>query len=161
MKALVEEFLYNRHPLKVSITFSGIDRPTLKMELINQTPKYKLIVHEVRIHTGTKENSLAIILSPFEKITIQPKDRSDWTHTFGAAGSRFLTVQTMEEDEKMPNGPPVSGLNEIYDRIIERDPNETWIEIDFNEYNKREFMRGKLSSEIGFIKKLCERHRRV
>lgn len=147
LKDLVETFLYNRHPLKVSISYEGVPIPHVRVSIQNQTPGYDVHIHEVRIHHGMRERSLSFVLWPSDKVTIAPKDKAEWALDYEPA--RTIVKRLTETKQPPPyldpdEGPGIDSPADLFNAIGMGRVEDSWIELDFNEYERREFKKGKV-----------------
>lgn len=155
----LKELAINRYPIKVRLSVTGIDRPTALVTIVNETPSLTVHIHAVRVHYGYKWFTRALTLLPAEKVTLQPKDKADWILSFDTA---ILTERRLQKE---PPGAPdpssqpgIESPAQLFNAIGMGDRKNSWIEVDFNEYSQREFLRKKVKEVFDRIGK---QHREI
>jgi hypothetical protein len=152
---LAKDLAFNRYPIKVRISVVGVDVPTVQVAITNETPSTDVYIHVVRVHYGNKIFSRAFTLLPAEKIFIKAKDRAEWALSFEKA---ILTERvTQKGPPAVPNRNEQPGIDspaQLFNAIGMGQPEHSWIEIDFNEYSNREFLRGQVKSAFDTVGKL-------
>ena len=121
--------------------------PTILVTIINKTQDVPLHVHEVRIHLGLKRYSYFFQLTTDGTATIPSKDKRE----FHLPYERTIVGQHYESNE-LPNlhaedsGPGFDSPADLFKAIARSKPEDSWLEIDFNEYRKRRFLQGRVQS---------------
>jgi len=149
MKDLVETYLYNRHPIAVTISYEGLPAPHVRITIQNQTPSYAVHVHEVRVHYGMKEQNRSFVLWPFDKVTIEPKDRHEWSLEYEPGRTKIQTYAEMPTPPPYSDGSDGPGIDSpasLFNAIGMGEAKDSWIEIDFNEYEKRIYKKGDVKA---------------
>lgn len=163
MKDLVETFLYNRHPLKVGVRFEGVPLPHVRVEIKNQTPQYMVHIHSVRVHHGTRKENMALVLFPFDKVSIPPKDKREWSLEYEPSKTKVRRNSVMDAFPPYfasDHGPDIDSPASLFDAIGRGDPKDSWIEIDFNEYDNRVFAKGRVSEIFDAVGKAVQEWRK-
>lgn len=147
-------FLQARTPLRASISVGG--RPvTIIVIIINKTKDFPLHVHDVRIHAGFRAYTYFFRLAPTETITIAPRARQAYFLPF-----EHTIVGRRYETKQMPNlnaddsGPTFDSPADLFKSIARSKPNESWLEIDFNEFTSRIFLKGEVQPMFHNITKM-------
>ena len=164
LKDLVESFLYNRHPLKVAIGFEALPKPHVSVEIKNQTPAFTAHVHSVRVHYGMKERNLSFVLFPFSKVSLAPKDRAIWKLEYEPAKSKIQKFTEMDRPPPYPpdnDGPGIDSPASLFNAIGMGKKEDSWIEVDFNEYDKRIFKRGDVKEIFDAVGKATRELRKI
>jgi hypothetical protein len=158
---LSKDLGFNRYPIKVTISSTGITSPEARITIINQTPEIDVQVHQVRMHFGHKTFNRAFILTPNQKVTVTKKDKAFWHLTYDANISIIeRRIQKDPPSSISPDAQPgIQSPAQLFNAIGMGDPKASWIEVDFNEYEGREFLRGKVQPIIDNIGKTIKANR--
>jgi hypothetical protein len=140
----IAEERQTRTPLLAQVS---IDRrpPTILVTVVNKTKNLPLHVHGVRVHLGLKRYSYFFDLVTDGTATIPPKDKRDFHLPF-----EDTIVGRHYESKELPNfnaedsGPSFDGPADLFKAFARSSPEDSWVEIDFNEFTKRRFLQGKL-----------------
>ena len=160
MQQVAEALLYNRYPISAKIIYEGLPVPRVRVEIQNGTPEFTAIIHRIRIHHGNHDRSMAFQLCPFEKIKIEPKDRASWSLDYFPREVRISRHTTCDAPPPYPtdgSGPGIESPMQLFDAIAHAPKEDSWIEIDFNEYDRREFLKGEIKAVFETVRKM---HRR-
>ncbi len=161
MSAIVFTMLYDfykmgldalsaRFTFRLDIGVSG-DPATIFVGVTNRTKDTPLVIREARIHFGHPHLTNAFVLKPYEAQQIKPGERREFVIPF-SGGCRFIKNVNVALDKYHPSlgDAPPSWENpaQLFHAIANGDKRASWIEIDFNEFQKRRFRRGKLKPEF-------------
>jgi len=84
---------------------------------------------------------------PAKKVMIQPKDVAEWILSFENEET-ILTERTLQKTQPRapePNRQPgIESPAQLFNAIGMGDKDHSWVEIDFNEYKEREYLKGKV-----------------
>jgi hypothetical protein len=148
----IYEILSNRFPIRLEIGATGVDPKFLYVEITNQTTSIPVCVRKVRIHFGNQQSSCALHLEPFEEVKIAPKERKQFLLKYNnnKVSRRYLTPHrpTPREDN---SGPGFDSPANLFNAIGHGNPEDSWLEIDFNEFDDRVFLKGKIQPMIDSI----------
>jgi hypothetical protein len=148
-----------RYPIKVQIFSTGVDRPTVAVRVTNRNPSGDVVVHAVRVHYGNQIFSRSFILSPGDKVSIRAKDRSEWLLSFDEVRLTERTRQrTPPLDIDLKKQPGIESPAQLFNAIGMGEKSHSWIEVDFNEYSQRQFLKGKVKFTFDLVGK---RHREL
>lgn len=139
------DFLRQRTPFRIKAQVSRLPL-TIVVSVINRTKDFPLHVHAVRIHFGMARYSSYFQLTPYESIQIQPRARAEFDLPFNdnIMGRRYET-QSIPKDLNNPDRPPPwESAAQLFLAIARGAPNASWIEVDFNEFTERRFLRGRI-----------------
>jgi hypothetical protein len=139
-----------RFTFRLDIGVSG-DPATIFVGATNRTKDTPLVIREVRIHFGHPDLTNAFILKPYEAQQIKPGERREFSIPF-SDGCRLTKRVNVARDKYHPSlgdAPPSwEHPAQLFHAITNGDKCASWIEIDFNEFQKRRFRRGKLKPEF-------------
>ena len=151
---LAKDLAFTRYPIKVRISVVGVEMPTVQVTITNETPSTDAYVHKVRVHYGNKVFSRALTLMPAEKIVIKAKDKAEWILSFETA---ILTERFTQKTPPVPprrnQQPGIDSPAQLFNAIGMGEAGHSWIEVDFNEYSNREFLRGKVKEVFDSVGK--------
>ena len=157
MQQVAEALLYNRYPISAKIIYEGLPIPRVRVEIQNGTPEFTAIIHQIRIHHGNEDRSMAFQLCPFEKIRIEPKDRASWTLDYFPKEVRVTRRTTYDAPPPYPSddsGPGIDTPMQLFDAIAYAPREDSWVEIDLNEYDQREFLKGEVKAIFEAVMKM-------
>ena len=145
-----------RLPFRISTTVNeGTDEgaPVFFVTLVNRTKAKALFVHRVRIHYGNRFSGRAFVLMPRSTVEIHPRSEHDFHLSFPNANTE---IQRALLQKSLPNFrrndcPSVSSGADLFKAIAYGRENDSWIEIDFNEFVGRQFRRGLVKREFAEI----------
>lgn len=158
--APLKEFAINRYPLKLVIGSTGCERPMVSLTVWNQTATLAVFVHAIRVHYGNKWFSRALTLTPFTTVSLAPKAKAEWVLSYD---DTILTERTIQKEPPTAQAPDkqqpgIESPAQLFNAIGMGDKKDSWIEIDFNEYEQREFLRGKVKGAFDMVGNL---HRQI
>lgn len=151
---IVMEFLDSRFLLRVGIGSSGIP-PLACVTVVNRSRTTPAIIHAVRIHHGSFDYTYSFQLPPFESITISPKDRKEFILPNNANAIKInhhLRTRTRPELD-MSSQPSFDHPRDLFRAIKNGGEKDSWVEIDFNEFERRIFCKGKVKELFQSFKK--------
>ena len=141
----VKDFVFNRYPIKVRLSVTGVDLPMVAVNIVNQTPTLIVYIHAIRVHYGDKWCSRALTLFPAEQITLKPKEKAEWVlpydKTILSECRRHKKPPRTSDPNKQPG---IDSPAQLFNAIGMGDKHHSWIEIDFNEYSHRKFLKSKV-----------------
>ena len=155
----IKDLGINRYPIKVRISASGVDLPTVSVNIVNETPTLAVHIYAVRVHYGDKLFTRALTLLPAEKVTLQPKEKGDWILSYDTA---ILTERSISKEPPRasdPNSQPgIKSPAQLFNAIGMGNEKDSWIEVDFNEYSERKFLKSKVK---GIFDAVGKQHREI
>lgn len=130
-------------PIKIKISVSGRP-PTIVVTVTNKSKEIPVHIHAVRLHVGVKNFTYYLTLEPTSSVTIPPKGRTVFhlPHNDNVAGHRFLSKAIPIDDPTQP--PPFEGVQGLLKMFVKASPKDSWIELDFNEFEERRFLVGRI-----------------
>jgi hypothetical protein len=133
-----------------------LEKPTVVVQITNRTPSLTVVIHHVRVHYGNFDFSRYFELHPLCKTPLPPKDKLEWRLSFKpfewALGER--TRQKTPPISKDPKSPPgIESPAQLFNAIGMGNAKDSWIEIDFNEYEQRKFLKGKVKRVFDLVGK--------
>jgi hypothetical protein len=130
-----------RMPFKISIGIRG-EPPSPCVSITNRTRKSALFIQAVRIHHGQKDYSYSFSLEPFEKQQIEAKDTKD----FSLSPLIPICISHHQMVKKLPApdsaAPSFDSPVDLFRAIANGNARDSWIEVDFNEFQGKIFKRG-------------------
>lgn len=145
----------NRTPFIIQLSVDGI-KPSVVITLTNKTANLPIHVHEVRVHYGNKAFSRALRLFPFETVSLTPKTKCEWSICYEPEKTIIVERTTLKEPPKASNPnkqPGIESPGQLFNAIGMGEEDHSWIEVDFNEYTNREFLRGEVKSVFDAVGK--------
>ncbi len=131
-----------RLPFRIVTGVTGI-QSTVFVTIINHTKNMPLHVHSVRIHHGLSTFNYSFVLAPTESVEISPRNRKEFSIPFVGTTVQRFRASKVPPTNKDP-GPSFDSPADLFKAIAHGRARDSWIEIDFNEFHKRKFRRGKL-----------------
>lgn len=133
-----------RRPLNITVAVG--QRPaTILVKIVNRTKDFPLHIHQVRIHVGMSHCTWFFRLAPHDTVHVAPRDRIEYHLPFVETiiGRRYTTEQrpNLNTDD---SDPPFESCADLFKAIARAPQRDVWLEIDFNEFTQRQFLRGKL-----------------
>ena len=127
--------------------------PVFFISLVNQTKDTPLFVHSVRIHYGNKFYNYSFVLLPRKTVEIAPKAKFDFYLSYANAET---LIQRSELQKTPPefiasDYPSFNSGADLFKAIANGEKQDSWIEIDFNEFKSRRFRRGRIKREFSAI----------
>ena len=143
---VIPERMEAHSPLKVSAYIQGTPA-AIFVSVINHTRAFPVHVHAVRIHLGLPFYSYFFQLAPYDSREIKPRSRQEFELTY--VGTIVGRRRTQKDSDSMPNlnarsAEPPRDAPDIFKGIARGPETDSWLEIDFNEFKDREFLRGDL-----------------
>lgn len=143
----LRDFVFNRYPIKVCLSITGVDLPIFTASIVNQTPTLAVHIHAVRVHYGNKWFNRALTLFPAEKVTLNPKEKAEWLLRYDTTILSECRRQKGPIKASDPNKQPgIDSPSQLFNAIGMGDKRDSWIEVDFNEYSQRKFLKSKVKS---------------
>lgn len=146
----------NRNSIKVAVSMDGVPNPTIAVSIVNQSNSQPTIIHQVRVHYGNFHFSRAFVLFPQSKVTLSPKDKVKWVLSFEPKE----TVVTERIRTKNPNTkydpdsqPGIDSPAQLFNAIGMGKKSCSWIEVDFNEYEDRIYLKGRVQEVFDMVGK--------
>jgi hypothetical protein len=159
----VADLLLNRYPIKVKILSQSLIRPIVVVQIINQTPLLTVVVHEVRVHYGNADFSRYFGLYPQSKQSLLPKDKLEWklsTKPFEWVLGERAKQRVMPINSDPMALPGIESPAQLFNAIGMGNARDSWIEVDFNEYENRKFLRGKIKRIFDLVGRECSELRK-
>lgn len=156
LKQLKNHFFPVVNEIKVQIVAIGLEKPTVAVQITNRTPSLSVVIHHVRVHYGNWDFSRYFELFPQCKTTLPPNDKLERQLSFKPLECRLgeRTRQKSAPITKDPHAPPgIESPAQLFNAIGMGNANDSWIEIDFNEYEQREFLRGSVKEMFDLVGK--------
>jgi hypothetical protein len=139
-----------RFTFRLDIGVCG-DPATIFVGVTNRTKDTPLLIRQVRIHFGHPHLTNAFILEPSETQQIAPSARMEFVIPF-SGGCRFAKRVNVAKDKYHPSlgdaMPSFDHPAKLFHAIANGTKRSSWIEVDFNEFQKRRFQRGKMKPEF-------------
>lgn len=135
-----------RIPFRLETGING-DPATVYVFVTNHTKDMPLFIRQVRIHFGHPHFTHSFILEPTEAQQISPKDSREFVVAFGPGNriGRRISVKKSEYHPGLGDAfPSFEHPVQLFHAIANGTKRSSWIEIDFNEFQKRRFRRGKM-----------------
>jgi hypothetical protein len=133
-------------PFRLEIGVSG-DPATVYVFVTNYTKDRPLFIRQVRIHFGQPHFTHSLILEPRDTQQIAPRASREFIVSC-AVGSRVGRRVIVHQSKYHPGlgdaFPSFEHPVQLFHAIANGPKNSSWIEIDFNEFRKRRFRRGKM-----------------
>lgn len=149
---LLKDLGFNRYPIRVHLSATVGEVPEIELEIVNHTPAYSVHINQVRIHFGVKSLTRAFILEPISTVTLPPKGRNKWTLPYEETRIIERRIQKSPPGIFEPNQqPPIKSPAQLFNAIGMGAEKASWIEIDFNEYEQRVFLRGKVKGMFDLV----------
>jgi hypothetical protein len=134
------DLLEARSPLSI-VTSIREEIPTIYVSITNRTKDNQIFVRAVRIHFGIPDYTYSFLLVPTGSHKIEPHGTKDFFIPFGAT-----TIQHRQYVKKPPADfnayPSFDSPADLFRAIANGNQRNSWIEIDFNEFEERRFKRG-------------------
>ncbi len=133
---------------------------TVIVSIVNQTPNLAVFVRKVTVHYGTKRRSRAFLLVPSTEIKLEPKQTRNWKVPFDP--DETVIVQqylTKEAQPSFSDQPGIESPAQLFNAIGMGDKRHSWVEVDFNEYESRVYLKGKVKPMFDFVGKHMESKR--
>src|ERR1035441_1224560 len=135
-----------RFPFRLETGVNG-DPATIYVFVTNHTKDMPLFIRQIRIHFGHPDFTHSFILSPSDTQEIALRASREFIVSY-AAGNRIGRRVIVEQSKYHPGlgdaFPSFEHPVQLFHAIANGPKNSSWIEIDFNEFRKREFRRGKM-----------------
>lgn len=161
---VIWEFAVNRYPIRLKTSAKFTPFLTVEIDITNQTATLPTIIHQVRIHFGSKFLNRAFALVPHGHVHLGPKSRGIWFLSW-APGDLAIVVRTVSKQPPKTNdeamNPGIESPMQLFDAIRMGDARASWVEVDFNEYREREFLRGKMKGIFTVVGAELDRHAKV
>jgi len=150
------EVISHRFPIKLEIgAYGEADSDDLKylyVELTNQTASVPVVVRQVRIHFGNQHSSCSLHLEPYEDVKIAPKERKQFVLRYhNNKVSRHYLSSNLPSPHEDRSGPGFDSPANLFNAIGRGSAEDSWLEIDFNEFDRRIFLKGKIQPMIDSI----------
>lgn len=147
----VTDLILNRYPISVEVS-SGKEPPTVLLTITNHTPSIPVFIREVRVHYGCKERSRAFKLVPHTTVELKPKQTEEWYLSY-EPHETIVTVRYFAKSQVIPqsDGPGIESPAQLFNAIGMGKANDSWVEIDFNEYRERRFLHRKIKNTFDFV----------
>lgn len=142
---LAEKLIDRRMPLQVHCLFEGTTPPTFVVVITNVSRGEPVVVKEVRVHFGMKDYTYAFVLSPRENTDLPPKHDAKFHLSYDGCIVRQFTILDHRPDV-IDNGTPPETPAHLFLAISKAKPEDSWLEVDFNEFTRRDFLKGKIRS---------------
>lgn len=142
---LAEKLIEMRKPLQVRCLFEGATPPIFIVVITNVSRGEPVAIKQVRVHFGMKDYTYAFVLSPGEVTDIPPKHDAKFFLSYDGCAVRLFTV-TRQRPGNLGGGSPPETPAHLFLAISKAKSEDSWIEVDFNEFERREFMKGKIRS---------------
>lgn len=139
---LAKQFVEGRRPLYLKTIIYGDSPPVFVLRITNTTKDMPVYIHCVRIHYGHKDYNHSFLLSPNEKAEIIPKDTKEYQLGYGDC--RIQRHSNSINDDNIPLS--FSNPGDLFRAIANGRKEDSWAEIDFNEYRYKKYLRGKIKS---------------
>jgi hypothetical protein len=139
------EFIQQRTPFRIK-AHVGRAPLTIVVSIINRTKDFPLHVHAVRVHFGMARYSSYFQLAPYDSVQIPPRGRTEFFLPFNdnIMGRRYETEAIPRRVNDPDEPPPWDSPAQLFLAIARGAPNDSWLEMDFNEFEQRRFLRGRL-----------------
>ncbi len=151
---VLKDLLFNRYPIKASIGIDKLDKPTIVISISNQTPSNPVIIHSVRVHFGNLDFSRAFVLHPREKFNLASKDEAHWKLLFENSKT-CIQERTRSKAPPLNHNPKaqpgIESPAQLFNAIGMGNAIDSWVEVDFNEYKDRRFLRGKVKRMFDIV----------
>ena len=139
---LFERIVSERMPFRATMQVEGVPHRII-VSLINHTKDTPLFVHAVRIHFGTRFYNHFFHLSPCETVEIVSRAKHTFTLDSNPIVGRFSEQKTQPDFTENAE-PSFDSPRDLFRAIAHGKPRDSWLEVDFNEFEKRVFLRHKL-----------------
>ena len=156
---LFNRFRENRTPIRLKPYVDSHPVPTVAITVTNISPTISVFVHGIRVHFGNEVFSRAFKLHPSSTVSLAPKARKTWVLSYEPSQT-ILIERTSQKERPKANSPDsqpgIESPAQLFNAIGMGDKNHSWIEVDFNEYSKRQFARGQIKSifdSVGMLKR--------
>lgn len=95
-------------------------------------------------------------LAPYETITISPRAKQEYLLPFEhtIVGRRYESKQRPNLNEEGAS-PTFDSPADLFKAIARSKPKDTWLEIDFNEFTRRVFLKGDIQPMFDDITKMA------
>ncbi len=159
----IADFIMNRTPLSVTISVCGLE-PSVCVTVVNKSPSIPLFVHAIRAHFGSENFSRSFKLDPPTTTEVKPKAKCEWVFSF--VPFETLLGEHIRQKEKPKVSPPdlqpgIAHPSQLFNAIGMGSPDNSWLEIDFNEYERREFQRGEVQEAFARVRSHRDELRRM
>ncbi len=144
--------LSHRFPIKVQIGSIGVDERFFYADITNRTSNIPVCIRKVRIHFGNKHSSSALHLEPYEEVRLAPKETKQFLLKYNdnVVSRHYLSLSPPDPREDT-SGPGFDSPANLFNAIGRGKPKDSWLEIDFNEFNGKIFLKGKIQPMIDSI----------
>ena len=147
--APLKELALNRYPIRVDLAANDIPLPHILIHITNRTSNMPVEIRAVRVHFGSDQFNRSLTLIPFGAVELAPKKKKTWRLSYEPdetlVSVNYITPKP-PSGEKDPDGPGIDSPAQIFNAIGRGNPKDSWIELDFNEYEKRKFKKGKIKN---------------
>ena len=142
-----------RLPFKIATGVSDMPR-SITVSLINTTKDMPLYVHRVAFCYGSPSYNNGFILEPKETVSIAPKSRHIFSLVLPAKPTIYRHTESKDFPLLNPNSiPTFEKPSDLFKAFANGSRRDSWIEIDFNEFRRRRFRKGKVKPLfVGIIK---------
>ena len=160
----ISSFNLNRYPIKITASGGG-EPPTVVLTLTNKTPNLPVFIHDVRVHFGFEERSRAFSFMPQSTVELRPKETKKWCLSLESHETKIV-VRYLAKDPTVArnaSGPGIDSPAQLFNAIGMSPKNHSWVEVDFNEYEQRKFLRGTIQGVFDMVGKMHKalRNRKV
>jgi len=152
----LKDLLFNRYPIRPSLHIDNLGKPTIAVLISNQTPSLSVIVRSVRIHYGNFYSTRALVLYPQSAVTLPPKEEAKWILSFEVSKIGIQERTHRKTPILNPNQnaqPGIESPAQLFNAIGMGNAKDSWIEVDFNEYKQRCFLKGKVKKMFDIVGK--------
>jgi hypothetical protein len=144
----------NRNSIKVTIGMDGVEKPTVAVTIINQSNSQPANIHKVTVRYGNFHFSRAFVLFPQSKVTLPTKDKGKWVLSFDQVVITKRTRSKNPDFDHDPNSHPgIDSPAQLFNAIGMGNETDSWLEIDFNEYEDRVYLKGKVKEVFDMVGK--------
>ena len=139
---LAEKFIERRSPLQVTCQFQGDTPPIFTTVVTNISKSEPVAVKEIRVHFGMKEYNHAFVLMPRRVTDISPKHDAQFHLSYD--GSILQRHLVLDSPDKIDFSRTLESAPNLFMAIANAKPDDSWIEVDFNEFRGRQFLKGHI-----------------
>lgn len=139
---LLEKFVERRRPLEVRCRFQGDRPPVFFVDVTNISRAEPVVIKEARVHFGMPEYNHAFVLMPREARDLPPKYTLPFSLPYeGAVVKKIITV---ENPTSLDYPLTLKSPGDLFFAIAKAKPDDSWVELDFNEFEHHQFLKGKV-----------------